>query len=137
MRRPIITAAAALAASLCLPALAQSQLPEITVLGKAAPPARYYMDHRDVHEVSGRYAMSDGSSLVIRDHSRKLHFDIDGRRVKLYAVGHQVYSTASRDVTLAFVPDDARSVVAITYVPTAALAQVNPPRIAIGAFASR
>jgi hypothetical protein len=117
--------------------MAQPVLPEITVVGKVSPPARYYMDVRDVHEVSGQYELSDGSTLKIRDRSRKLQFDIDGRRVELYAVGHHVYSTAARDVTLAWVPDDSRAVLAISYVPTAKLAQVNPPLVTVGAYASR
>jgi hypothetical protein len=120
-----------------LSAQAQTGLPEITVVGKVSPPQRYYMSVQDVHEVSGRYAMSDGSELQIKDRNRKLNFVIDGRKVELYAVGHQVYSTAARDVTLAWVPDDLRSVVAITYIPTAALAQLNPPRVSLGALAAR
>jgi hypothetical protein len=137
MRTTIAAIAAGIAASLCLPALAQSQLPEITVLGKASPPPQYFMSASEVHEVSGRYALSDGSQLRIKDRSRKLSFEIDGRKVQLYAVGNHVYSNERRDVTLAWVPDGSDAVVALIYVPTAALAQVNPPRIAVDAYASR
>jgi hypothetical protein len=126
MRTSTLTVVAVLATGLSLTASAQNTLPEINVVGKVSAPARYYMDTRDVHEVSGVYDMSDGSSLRIRDWSRKLRFDIDGRSVELYPVGRHVYSTATRDVTLAWVPDESRSVVAIMYIPTAALAQVNP-----------
>lgn len=128
MRSILIAITAAFA---CLAAQAQTALPEITVVGKVTPPARYYMTSADVHEVSGRYAMSDGSVLQVKDWNRKLQFHIDGRRVELYAIGKQVFSTAARDVTLAYAADDDRSVVAVTYVPTAALAQLNPPRVSL------
>ena len=136
MRNPITVTAAAVAICLSAPGMAQT-LPEITVLGKVQAPARYYMTPAEVHEVSGSYAMSDGSELTIKDRSRKLHFEIDGRKVELYPVANHVYSTSSRDVTLSWMPDGSASVVAIVYVPTAALAQTNPPRIRVGAFAVR
>lgn len=130
MRTPILATASAVALCLFAPVQAQT-LPEITVLGKVQAPARYYMTPSEVHEVSGSYAMSDGSEMTIKDRNRKLQFQIDGRKVELYAVGNHVYSTPSRDVTLAWVPDGSASVVALIYVPTAALAQANPPRVSL------
>jgi hypothetical protein len=136
MRNPLIITALAVTTLLGTPSQAQT-LPEITVLGKIQPPARYYMSASDVHEVSGRYAMSDGSELQIKDRNRRLQLQVDGRKVELYAVGNHVYSNPLRDVVLAWVPDGSNSAVALTYVPTAALAQANPPRVTVNAIAAR
>jgi hypothetical protein len=113
-------AVAALALSV-IPAASQAQDTEVQVRGQSKS-YTYFMDRKEIKQVSGTYAMSDGSYLDVNSRERKLYVWLDGRQNELHAIKYNVFATRDRDMTLTYADDGRYGNIAVSYVPRTVIA---------------
>lgn len=126
MRHTYMHLGAATAIAIALAAIpaashGQESNPEVQVRGQSKN-YTYFMDRKQVHEVSGSYQMSDGSILDVTDRERKLYVWLDGRRNELHAIAHNQFATRDRNMTLSYSDDARYGSIAVSYIPQARVA---------------
>ena len=99
----------------------QDQSTEVQVRGQTGS-ATYFMDRKEVAEVSGTYAMSDGSYLDVKDRERKLYVWLDGRQHELRPIAYNVFATRDRNMTLTYADDARYGNIKVSYLPRSAIA---------------
>jgi hypothetical protein len=118
-----ITAAALAVALAAIPAASYGQdtNPEVQVRGQSRS-YTYHMDRKDVAQVRGSYAMSDGSTLEVQNRARTLLVWLDGRQNELHAIAHNEFATRDRNVTLSYTDEGRFGNIAVSYIPQTTLA---------------
>jgi len=121
MRNTYMHLAIAAVALSVVPAISQGQETEVQVRGQSKS-YTYFMDRREVAQVNGTYAMSDGSYLDVNSRDRKLYVWLDGRQNELHAINYNVFATRDRNMILTYADDAHYGNIKVSYLPRTAIA---------------